>query len=68
MERERKKADKLKKFAEKQAKTGASSATPQTAPKPKEKKKPEAAKETALSAYVEDTPPGEKKSEQPAVR
>ena len=60
VEKERKKAEKLKKFSEKQAKAG--TPAPQAAPKAKEKKKPEAPKETALSEYKEDTPVGEKKS------
>ena len=60
VEKERKKAEKLKKFAEKQSKAGTTA--PQAASKVKEKKKPEAPKEVALPVYKEDTPVGEKKS------
>ena len=60
VEKERKKAEKLAKFAEKQSKVG--TAAPQATSKVKEKKKSEALKEVALSEYKEDTPVGEKKS------
>lgn len=63
VEKERKRAEKTKKFAKKQAKTVNGSATP-TLSKTKEKKaKAASAKEEPLPDYVEETPPGEKKSE-----
>lgn len=62
MEKDRKKAEKAKKFAEKKAKTtevGVGSATSKT----KEKKaKQDSSKDEPLAEYVEETPPGEKKS------
>lgn len=62
VEKERKKAEKQKKFDEKKAKT--SNATATAAPsKTKEKKaKQGAEKEAPLPEYVEETPPGQKKS------
>ena len=60
VERERKKADKAKKFAEKKSKAAESAPV---SSKAKEKKaKAEAAKEDALPEYLEETPVGEKKS------
>lgn len=62
VEKERKKAEKQKKFDEKKAKTNSTAAG--TAPsKTKEKKaKLGAEKEAPLPEYVEETPPGQKKS------
>lgn len=60
VEKERKKAEKVKKLAEKQAKFMA--IAPPAAQKVKEKKKPNAPSEATLPPYVEDTPAGEKKS------
>lgn len=61
VEKERKKDEKAKKFAEKQKKT--LNAAPAAAAKSKEKKaKAETAKEEPLPEYVEETPPGQKKS------
>lgn len=60
MEKERKKAEKLKKFSEKKAKTSSDAVSSKVKDKPAKK---ESAKETPLPEYVEDTPPGEKKSE-----
>lgn len=62
MERERKKAEKQAKFDQKKAKTA--NATPATSSKTKEKKAKaeKKAEEDALPEYVEDTPPGQKKS------
>lgn len=64
MEKDRKKAGKAKKFADKKAKhTESSSAS--TPSKSKEKRsKHEAPKEEPLPDYVEETPHGEKKSTQ----
>lgn len=62
VEKERKKADKAKKFAEKQAKTVNSSAAPATSKSKEKKAKQEAVKEEPLPEYVEETPPGVKKS------
>lgn len=65
MEKERKKAEKAKKFAEKKAKTATAPSAAPTASKTKEKKaKSDAAKDEPLPEYVEETPPGEKKSTQ----
>ena len=61
MERERKKAEKLAKFAKKNA--VATAAPTAQAAKPKEKKKK--AEEEPVPAYVEDTPKGEKKRIKP---
>lgn len=62
MEKERKKAEKQKKFDEKKAKTTNGLATA-AASKTKEKKiKQDAEKEAALPKYVEETPLGQKKS------
>ena len=58
VEKERQKAEKARKFAEKQAKKqNAAAAGPS-----KTKQKKEAAKEEVLPEYVEETPKGEKKS------
>ena len=63
MEKERKKAEKAKKFAEKQAKTVTGASTISTTSKTKEKKaKSDGTKDEPLPKYVEETPPGEKKS------
>jgi valyl-tRNA synthetase len=64
VEKERKKAEKAKKFAEKQAKT---TTAPAAAPsKTKEKKaKTDAAKDEPLPKYMEETPEGQKKSSIP---
>jgi hypothetical protein len=63
VERERKKAEKAKKFAEKKDKALSKAAAAPVSSKGKEKKaKLEAAKEEALPEYKEDTPVGEKKS------
>ena len=59
VERERKKAEKTKKFTEKQAKTTSNVTASKGKGKPT---KQESAKEVPLPEYVEDTPPGEKKS------
>lgn len=63
VEKERKKAEKVKKFAEKQAKNVNGSATPTTSKTQEKKAKAASAKEEPLPEYVEETPPGEKKSE-----
>ena len=47
----------MKKFEEKKAKAAGAASAPS-----KRKDKAEASKESALPDYVEDTPPGEKKS------
>ena len=61
VEKERKKAEKAKKFAEKKVKTTNDSTS--TVSKTKEKKaKQEASKDEALPEYIEETTPGEKKS------
>jgi len=58
--KERAKAEKLKKFQEKQAKNAQTQ--PSTAePKAKEKKKPDKKKEEAVEEWVDETKPGEKK-------
>lgn len=62
VEKERKKAEKAKKFAEKQAKTVNGPALPATSKSKEKKAKQEAAKEEPLPEYVEETLPGEKKS------
>ena len=63
MEKERKKAEKSKKFAEKQAKSVPGASTNPATSKTKEKKvKSDSVKDEPLPKYVEDTPPGEKKS------
>ena len=62
VEKERKKAEKAKKFAEKQAKTVNGSAAPAPSKSKEKKAKQEAAKEEPLPEYVEETPLGEKKS------
>lgn len=59
VEKERQKAEKAKKFAEKQAKLKAAG----DAQPSKKKEKKEVAKEEPLPAYVEETPKGQKKSE-----
>lgn len=61
VDKERKQAEKNKKFAAKKAKAAESS--PATTSKTKEKKtKADASAEPELPQYVEETPPGEKKS------
>ena len=60
MEKERKKAEKLKKFSEKKAKTSSNADSSKTKDKPAKK---ESAKEIPLPEYVEETPLGEKKSQ-----
>jgi len=62
VERERKKAEKQAKFEQKKAKVVTAAAVPPSS-KSKEKKAKAAEKseEDVLPAYVEDTPPGEKK-------
>lgn len=59
VERERKKAEKTKKFTEKQAKTTSNSTASKSKGKPTKK---ESAKDVPLPEYIEETPPGEKKS------
>lgn len=61
MEKERKKAEKDAKFAAKKAKQ-TSSATTAPAEKKNDKKAKAEGKDAPLSAYVEETTPGEKKS------
>ena len=58
VEKERKKAEKMKKFQEKQATKPAALVPSKT----KEKKAKADSKEEPLPEYVEETPPGEKKS------
>lgn len=58
VEKERKKAEKMKKFQEKQATKPAVPAPSKT----KEKKAKADSKDEPLPEYVEETPPGEKKS------
>ena len=60
VERERKKAEKAKKFAEKKSK--AAESVPVSSKAKEKKAKAEAAKEDALPEYLEETPVGEKKS------
>ena len=62
MEKDRKKAEKAKKFAEKHAKTVNSSATPVLSKTKEKKAKQDSAKDEPLPKYVEETPEGEKKS------
>lgn len=62
VEKERKKAEKAKKFAEKQAKSVTGPSAPAASKNKEKKAKQEAAKEEPLPEYVEETPPGEKKS------
>jgi len=62
VEKERKKTEKAKKFAEKQAKTVNGAATPALSKNKEKKAKAESSKEEPLPEYVEETPPGEKKS------
>ena len=59
MEKDRKKAEKAKKFAEKKAKQ--TETAPASASKGK-KSKPDSTREENLPDYVEETPFGEKKS------
>lgn len=59
MERDRKKAEKAKKFAEKKLKNEEVVALP--ASKVKEKKSKQNSSDRPLPEYVEETPPGEKK-------
>jgi valyl-tRNA synthetase len=61
VEKERKKAEKAKKFAEKQAKIATTAATGPSKSKDK-KTKPDAVKVEPLPEYIEETPPGQKKS------
>lgn len=58
VEKERKKAEKLKKFSEKQAKTSSNATAPKGKGKPAKK---ESVKDVSLPEYIEETPPGEKK-------
>ena len=60
VEKERKKAEKIKKFEEKKAK--AASTTNAPSKKQEKKAKQDNSKDGALPEYVEDTPVGEKKS------
>ena len=62
VEKERKKAEKAKKFAEKQSKSASSSAAPLPSKSKEKKAKQDAAKDDPLPKYVEETPKGEKKS------
>lgn len=68
VEKERKKAEKAKKFAEKQAKTVNGPGAPATSKSKEKKAKQEAVKEEPLPEYVEETPPGEKKSMSAGLR
>lgn len=58
VEKERKKAEKAKKFTEKQTKKTSNVSAPQGKGKPPKK---ENVKDVPASEYVEETPPGEKK-------
>lgn len=60
MERDRKKAEKAKKFAEKKSKNEKAAAPAPS--KTKEKKSKQNSLDEPLPEYVEETPPGEKKS------
>ncbi len=62
VERERKKAEKAKKFAEKKAKSADVSTAPAASKRKEKKATQEARKEEPLREYVEETPPGQKKS------
>ena len=61
LERERKKADKLKKLAEKQAKVAAAPPAPIAGGKKEKKEKPEREAAVILPPYIEETPAGHKK-------
>lgn len=62
VEKERKKAEKQKKFDEKKAKTSNAAATTATSKTKEKKAKQGIEKEAPLPEYVEETPPGQKKS------
>lgn len=63
VEKERKQAEKNAKFAAKKVKAAEGAAAAPATSKTKEKKsKQEASKDEVLLEYVEDTPPGQKKS------
>lgn len=62
VEKERKKAEKQKKFDEKKAKTSNAAATAALSKTKEKKAKQSEEKEAPLPKYVEETPPGEKKS------
>lgn len=62
VEKERKKAEKQKKFDEKKAKTSGSAATAAPSKTKEKKAKQGAEKEAPLPEYVEQTAPGQKKS------
>lgn len=69
VEKERKQAEKNAKFAAKKAKAAeTASATPATSKTKEKKSKQEASKEESLPDYVEETPPGEKKSKSETPR
>ena len=62
VEKDRKKAGKAKKFAEKKAKNIEPPSTSASSKSKEKKSKHETAKEESLPEYVEETPHGEKKS------
>lgn len=62
VEKERKKAEKQKKFDEKRAKTSNAAATAAPSKTKEKKAKQSEEKEAPLPKYVEETPPGQKKS------
>lgn len=62
VEKERKKAEKAKKFAEKQAKTTNGNLTAAPSKTKEKKAKAQSSKEEPLPDYVEETRPGDKKS------
>lgn len=62
MERERKKAEKQKKFDEKKAKASNAAASVALSKTKEKKARQEEEKEVPLPKYVEETPPGQKKS------
>lgn len=62
VDKERKRAEKAKKFAEKQASSLTQNNTISTSKAKEKKAKQETAKEEHLKEYKEETPPGQKKS------
>ena len=68
VEKERKKAEKAKKFADKQAKTLNNAAAPATSKTKEKKAKQETTKDPPLPEYVEETPPGKKKCKLSIIR
>jgi hypothetical protein len=68
VEKERLKAEKTQKFAMKKQLSGAIPAVQATSKTKEKKAKQDASKDPPLPEYVEETPPGEKKSTSPQTR